>query len=493
MMLLYRETLSSMVGIWYRSETFAHAFLVLPISLWLIWRDRERLLPLEPKPQPWMLLPMAAVAFVWLLGDLVSVNAVTHLTFVSLLVLSVPAVLGLPVARQLLFPLAFLFFMVPIGEFMLPALMEWTADFTVFAIQLSGVPVYREGLQFVIPTGSWSVVEACSGVRYMIASFMVGSLFAYLNYSTLRRRLAFCAISLLVPLLANWLRAYFIVMLGHLSNNKLAVGVDHLVYGWVFFGVVIGLMFFIGARWAEPSQQPVQTTPPKTQTAEKSALAFPAVVLSAALVLVAPHAVESWAKSSGVSGSGAPFLLPDLPGVKVSDSTPVLEPISVNPSSLAVRTYQVGDSLVTVHVAYFRNQGNDRKLVTSQHVLARSDDHLWQQSRSRLGEMDLGGGQVLAWNETEMLQGSVAVSATHRRRLEVRQVHWADGRFTPSDPWAVTYLLWGRLSGRGDDGARIILFTEGSSAPETRARLDEFMRAHWPALQAQLVSYRSGP
>ena len=43
-----------------------------------------------------------------------------------------------------------------------------------------------------------------------------------------------------------------IVMLGHLSGNTLAVGVDHLIYGWVFFGIVIGLMFLIGARWSEP-------------------------------------------------------------------------------------------------------------------------------------------------------------------------------------------------------------------------------------------------
>jgi len=39
-----------------------------------------------------------------------------------------------------------------------------------------------------------------------------------------------------VPIIANWLRAYMIVMIGHLSGNKLAVGVDHLIYGWLFFG-----------------------------------------------------------------------------------------------------------------------------------------------------------------------------------------------------------------------------------------------------------------
>ena len=76
---------------------------------------------------------------------------------------------------------------------------EKTADFVVLALQATGIPVYREGLWFVIPSGQWSVVDACSGVRYLIASFMVGSLFAYLNYRSLRRRAVFVLVSILLP------------------------------------------------------------------------------------------------------------------------------------------------------------------------------------------------------------------------------------------------------------------------------------------------------
>lgn len=220
---LYAETVSAMVGIWYRSETFAHAFLVPPIALWLIWRQRDALAQLTPRPQPWVLLGLAAFAGMWLLADLVLVNAAAQFAWVAMLVLAVPAVLGFQVALAILFPLLFLFFAVPMGEFMLDPMMKWTADFTVAALR-SAASVYREGLQFVIPSGSWSVVEACSGVRYLIASFMVGTLFAYLNYRSWKRRTVFMAVSILVPIVANWLRAYMIVMLGHLSGNTIAVG-----------------------------------------------------------------------------------------------------------------------------------------------------------------------------------------------------------------------------------------------------------------------------
>jgi len=195
---------------------------------------------------------MAAIAFAWLLGDLATVNSVKQLAMTALIVLAIPAVFGLQVAQAIAFPLAFLFFAVPVGEFLLPQLMSWTADFTVLALQATGIPVFREGNQFTIPSGSWSVVEACSGVRYLIASFMVGSLFAYLNYRSPRRRLIFAALSLAVPIVANWIRAYLIVLLGHLSYNKVAVDADHLIYGWLFFGLVIGIMYAIGMVWAEP-------------------------------------------------------------------------------------------------------------------------------------------------------------------------------------------------------------------------------------------------
>jgi len=405
----------------------------------------------------------------------------------------VPAVLGLAVAWEMAFPLAFLFFMVPVGEFMLPVFMEWTADFTVAAVRMSGVPVYREGLQFVIPTGSWSVVEACSGVRYMIASFMVGSLFAYLNYSSLKRRLIFCAVSILVPLVANWVRAYCIVMLGHLSNNKLAVGVDHLVYGWVFFGIVIGLMFFIGARWSEPlpdaseaSGLPEVGSPARSA----SAAALPATVLAIALVLVAPHGIGAALEPPANVKAPAPLVLPDLAGATASNSLAPMQPISVNPASVAVKGYAVNGGVVTLHVAYYRHQNFTSKLVNSQNVLVPSETNEWQQVVRGPGSLPLPGG-LLVWQASDLLQGNVSASASQRQRLDVRQFYWVDGRVTASDHRAVGYTLMGRLMGHGDDGARITLYTEGATPGDTRERLDAFLKTHWPQIEAQLIAYRS--
>ena len=70
-------------------------------------------------------------------------------------------------------------------------------------------------------------------------------------YRSPGRRLAFIGASIVVPLLANWLRAYTIVMVGHLSNNRLMTNDDHIVFGWVLFGAIMLLMYWWGARWRE--------------------------------------------------------------------------------------------------------------------------------------------------------------------------------------------------------------------------------------------------
>jgi exosortase A len=484
----YRETFLAMVSIWERSGTFAHAFLVPPISLWLVWRQRERLARLNPKPLPWMLLPTLLCGLAWLVGDIAGVNALTQLAVTALLVLAVPALLGWQVARVMAFPLGFLFFMVPIGEFVMPAMMDWTADVTVATVRAIGIPVYREGLQFVIPTGSWSVVEACSGVRYLIASFMVGTLFAYLNYNSTRRRLAFVAFSLLMPIVANWGRAVMIVLLGHYSGNKLAVGVDHLIYGWVFFGIVIGIMFLVGARWAEPEL----ALPPVSAAEQATAVQRPAALqwwVAAALVLAlsAPPLVAHQMQSGDTP---VPVLqLPDLPGTNaVPGAEPLHQPVYENPRAQVARVYGQGDAAITVHVAYYRQQTFGRKLVNSQNVLVTSDDRAWRQTARGATTVPVNGvPQPL--RTAELRSGSVSgISAG--QTLHVRQLYWVNGRFTTSNHVAALLGVAGQLSGQGDDAAGLTFYIAGNG-PEAQAALDQFISTQLGPLSAWLGSVRA--
>ena len=154
-------------------------------------------------------------------------------------------------------------FSVPVGEQLIPYLQEIAADGSVALLQLTGVPLYRSGLYIEIPQGRFLVAEACSGVSFFIASFVIGSLYAYLNLVSTKRRVAFVAISLIFPVLANIVRVYGIILIAYWTDMEHAAGADHLIYGWFFFAFVIVCLLGIGELIRDASVQP-QTESPVT-------------------------------------------------------------------------------------------------------------------------------------------------------------------------------------------------------------------------------------
>jgi len=476
-----------MVAIWGRSDTFAHGFVVLPIVLWLVWRARARLAAIPPSPSWTALLLLAGVGFVWMLGQLVAANSVTQFAFTALLVLSVPAVAGLRAARVIAFPLGFLFFAVPIGEFLLPQLMEWTADTTVAALKLSGVPVYREGQRFTIPSGTWSVVEACSGIRYLIASTFVGTLYAYLTYRSLARRVVFVGVSIVVPIIANWVRAYLIVMIGHLSDNRLAVGVDHLVYGWLFFGVVMLMVFWIGNRWREhdafaPAQR-LRPVAPVTSTATAPANRVWAAALVVALVsAVWPLGFQAIARGTA---NDIPLLSP-LGAIGSWQVAPGRhsnwQPSFLAPSAALVQTFAKDGQRVGLYIGYYRNQDATRKLVSSENVLVESRDSVWTRVAGGVRSVEIRNQVIDA--------ATVELRGAGGQRLVAWKWYWIDGRITASDYWAKGYTALSRLLGHGDDSAVIVVYASEDQPGEADAALEAFVRDAGPALDAMLASVR---
>jgi len=469
-LLIFRHTFLGMAGIWARSDTYAHGFVVLPITLWLIWRKRSEIALLTPRPSysAWLLL--AGVGFFWLLGDLAAVNSFTQFAAVGMLVLSVPAVLGWPVARALAFALLFLFFAVPLGDFAMPKLMDWTAAMTIFGLRLTGIPVHAEGLRFVIPSGSWSVVEACSGVRYLIASITVGTLFAYLTYHSLKRRIIFVLASIIVPVVANWLRAYMIVMIGHLSSNRLAVGVDHVVYGWLFFGVVMMAMFWVGGRWREDHLPRPAKRRPEVSTSGSASVPLLLIGAVATVVVSALGPLVRWQlddRHSAPISRLAP--LPSIPGWQPAPEGAVnWQPSYSGTNAQTHLAFAKEGRVAGLFLGYYRQQNNQRKLVTSTNGLVRSDDRLWVRTA--------GGVQRISFDHQELkVRAAQLRSGLHT--LTVWQWYWVDGRWTASDSLAKAYMALARLMGKGDDSAVVILYAAHEQAVEAPAILDDFAAA----------------
>ncbi|RZI84056.1 MAG: exosortase A [Rubrivivax sp.] len=491
---LYYDTAAAMVVIWNRSETFAHAWVVPPISVWLVWRRRFDLAVLVPRPALHWLWGMVPLGVLWLVGEIASANSATQFAFVGMLVLMVPTLLGTEAAGRIAFPLGFLFFAVPFGDFLTPWLMERTADFTVLALKASGIPVFREALQFVIPTGSWSVVQACSGIRYLMASVMVGTLFAYLNYRGYKKRWVFVGVSILTPLVANWLRAYMIVMLGHLSGNKLAVGVDHLIYGWVFFGIIMLAMFMIGSRWSDPDPD-IQPAPPGASTQPPSTARWSSAVVTAWVLLALPALLLSQAQRAGSHGDPV-LAAPAVPGFTwQAGPLSTWRPHFENPAGVlhGVLAPEAGGAPLGVYIAYYRDQRRGRQLVTSVNQLVDPEtEKEWSRTASGGTQVDLPSGP-LAWRTAE-LRGEtlshVSGGGNFAPRLRVWQLYWINGRPFTSDAQAKLYGAWQRMVGQGDDAAVVLLYADKAAAGADDAPLRDFVRANWATLDAALRSTR---
>jgi exosortase A len=446
----------SMAQIWWHNETYAHGMLVPLVCLWLVWRDRSVLRTLAIRETPAALVALTLCALGWLAGDLAGVNALTHFAVVAMVPSLVLLAFGAPVTRQISFALAFLLTAVPFGDFLLPWLMDRTADFTVGALQASGIPVLREGRNIVLPTGRWSVIEACSGLRYLLAAVPVGLLYAHLHFRHWRTRLAYVGVVLTIALIANWVRAYLIVMLGHLSNMTLAVGVDHLIYGWVFFGLVMGLAFWAGTRLPELGPTPavaISTRGASPSSAPRSALAIGLALL---ILSGAPYAASLLQDAGGGQIRmqvlrDALIPLPDeprafTPGYRTRDSA--LGSLPGDPAT-GIAIYR-----------FFRQHRHGEMITHGNSVVPRTTDGtVWSVRRQSTRRMTTGPGpHALPDTVTEYELESAG------SRWLAWEWFWVDGRLCSSPSEVKIATARALLTGRGDESAALVIWTRLTEA-----------------------------
>ncbi|NTS75954.1 exosortase A [Catenovulum sp. SM1970] len=245
----FYQTLLSAAEIWAVSEIFNHCFLVVPGSLYLIYRKRDQLINAQLAPNLWVLVLLVPLIFVQVFGAIGQIQLFTHFALFASLPLIIVACIGFRAALVIPFPLFFMLLAIPVGEQLIPWLQAITADMAVFLLHLTQIPVYRNGLYIDIPSGKFLVAEACSGISFFISSIAFGSLYAHLSYQTNKAKILFFIFAAAVPIFANALRVYGIIMIAHWSDMKYAVGADHLIYGWFFYALVLIIIFLVGERF----------------------------------------------------------------------------------------------------------------------------------------------------------------------------------------------------------------------------------------------------
>lgn len=476
MLSVFFDSVSSMMAVWIGATTYHHCFLVLPISLFLVWQRREALARITPCHEPFALLPLLAFAFLWLTGRAGQIQLLEHVALIGMAISITIALLGFSVARLIAFPLAFLLFMVPFGDFLIPTLQTFTADFAVLLIRMLDIPIFRDGIMIETPSGLFEVAEACAGIRFLIANVMVATLFAHLAMGRVWKWAVFLALAFIVPIIANGFRATGILLIAYWTDHEYAAGVDHLIYGWGFFAVVMLTFLAIGswmADWPDDAGHKRIGSIEVDVSPWRPAFSLPLVVL----ILAAPVYATA--------------VIDQVPGTTVIDPKKALSPTLAQSLAPACKTAGIdGESWrplfkkadfsrsiqldcaghsVDLFVAYYAYEREGAELIHYANRLADGDD--WKRiSASRYKPRIDGLPRTLKQEDL--------VGRNHEDRL-VLAWYWVDGRLMTHDWQVKAYQLYQKLLGRDEPSALVALSAPYSDDPdEALTSVAEILKRH---------------
>jgi exosortase A len=475
----YRESWLGLPRIWSTDATFSHGYLILPIVLWLVWRVRREVAAVEWRPSLFGLLASGSCAAVWMVARGTGVLVVEQLATVAIVPALTLAVLGTRATRVLAFPLAFLFFAVPLGKGLVPLLMQLTADLSVGALKLFGLPVYRSGMFISIPGGDFEVARACSGINYLVTSVVLGTLYAYVSYRSWRKRLLFIAAAVVVPILANGLRVFFIVVAAHYSDMRLGTGPDHVVFGRVMFLSILFAMFWIGRRWQDPDPAGVAgsaATPARLGGRDWLAAILPVLLLAATPRYL--DAATALARLMPGDPAAAVALPTAAPGWRAAPDMIGWAPLYADPVAEARGVYldRAGAHVDLYVASYGLGVGGNAEMIAYRNRLY-AQEH---QSRypERVRTVDLGG-RPHAIRE-------VVLPAPEGER--VVWTWYRVGERTATSPFHVKALEALLLLGRQAVDERVVTLAAAAvDADAARAALEDFAAAHGDCLARGLA------
>jgi exosortase A len=348
--LLFRVEIAAATRTWIDSTAYNHCFLIIPIAGFLIWDRRSSLRGLTAAPIPLIALLALPLGLVWLASERLGIMEGRQLVAVSMLEVLFLAMFGRRLWLAMLGPLLYLYFLVPFGEFLTPKLQDVTTWFTRHGLDILGIPAFIDGYIIEIPEGTFLVAEACAGLRFLIASIAFGVLYALLMYRSPVRRIVFFVASSVIPVIANGCRALGIVVLGHLLGSAQAGATDHVLYGWIFFSIVILILIVVGLPFREDEQRDEATDSPMAPDPGAARRGLIAGLAVAVLAALAPVFVMGLNHASAMPDMALKPL--DLAPSCVNQGAPVA-PATGSPGRAIVQRVTCNNTVMNIEVELF--------------------------------------------------------------------------------------------------------------------------------------------
>jgi exosortase len=249
MAVVYFDVVWRLIRQWSDDPNFSHGFIVPMFSAFIVWTKRKELAAIPLKPSAWGLPLIVGSLTLVIVGRLGAELFVARVSLIVLLAGVILFLLGWQHFKALLFPWLFLFLMIPIpailfAQMTLP-LQTLAARLAAGALQLVGIPVFREGNIISLPAMPLEVAEACSGIRSLLSLGTLAIIYGYFvdERTSMRVIMAFAAIPIAV--LANGFRIFGTGILVQYWGPDKALGFFHEFSGWLVFLVSMFLLFMI--------------------------------------------------------------------------------------------------------------------------------------------------------------------------------------------------------------------------------------------------------
>lgn len=249
---IYYGPFKQMVWVWNAPDSYySHGFLIVPISLYIVWVKRKDFLAAPRQTSPLGYPLILSGAFILLLGDFLGFSVITQLSFLPILTGVLLVFLGNERTRIIWFAIFFLLLMIPIPPSLTQSvalnLKLFAARIAVVMVNAVSLPMINEGSYIYFKDEQLLVGEVCGGLRSLIAIFSIGVLMAYFSKTRTWARVTVLALCGPIAIIANIFRIFVLCVVAYFWGAPFASGTFHDVSGILIFAVAFALFFMLEA------------------------------------------------------------------------------------------------------------------------------------------------------------------------------------------------------------------------------------------------------
>jgi exosortase D (VPLPA-CTERM-specific) len=521
---MYADSLAFLFGQWIGSEDYSHGMFVPLISLFLIWQARHRIAEAGIENSWWGLALISAGLLLYWIGEFATLYVLQHVSLWMVIVGLVIGLIGVRGARAIGFPLSYLLTSIPMPVFLYASLSSqlqlWSSALGVGCLQFVGVTAFREGNVIDLGPIQLQVVEACSGIRYLLPLTSLALLCAYLFKVRMWKRVVLVLSSIPISVLVNGFRIGMIGVLVERYGQGAAEGFYHLFEGWVLFMASLGLLILemlvvasIGSKgnrssflnqftWTDRSPDPTSasrhastlhpsplqslTSPlQRSQHPPTSYRPFPipAYLCSVALLIPMAFASTLMVEREEVPPPRAMFV--DFPmkldgwlGTSLTLEKQYIDTLRFDDYVLADYRFSAGQP-VNLYAAYYRSQRKGQSAHSPQSCLPG------------------GGWEISSFNSMDLPASSGMVRSLHMNRALIQKdsqkqivFYWFKqrDRVLSNEYLVKVYLFWDALSRGRTDGA-LVRIASRVGPGETEDIVDQRLLRFVSTIEPELNRY----